>query len=161
MNKEFEPTTVLDEAALVIRLRSAELASTNESGTVNYAWLVLHLWIAQCDMVRSDQLRRNANSATSDQPQNLLTAYKHLFSQVLPVVLPLMDEFIDPEMFCVWREAGYLVEPANDPRFLECAVSAGVPISIEDLIYALGFEGPFGREIFLSVENQVQTARAH
>ena len=76
-------------------------------------------------------------------------------------MLPLMHEFSDPEMFRVWREAGYFEEPADDPRFIECALSAGLPISAEDLIYALGSGGPYGKEAFLTVAKQMQAARAH
>lgn len=162
MNEPMETSSGLYEAALASRLRIAELASTDERGSINHSWLALHIWLAQCDMVRSDHLRRNGKDARTVNPsESPLSEYRRLFSQVLPVVLPLMHEFSDPEMFRVWREAGLFEEPADDPRFIECALSAGLPISAEDLIYALGSGGPYGKEAFLTVANQMQAARAH
>ena len=72
-----------------------------------------------------------------------------------------MHEFSDPEMFRIWREAGYFDEPADDPQFIDCALSAGLPITAEDLIYALGSDGPYGKDVFLTVAKQVHSARAH
>ena len=113
-------------------------------------------------MVRSDHLRRNGKDARTVNPsESPLSEYRRLFSQVLPVVLPLMHEFSDPEMFRVWREAGYFEEPADDPRFIACALSVGLPISAEDLIYALGSGGPYGKDAFLTVAKHVHSARAH
>jgi hypothetical protein len=60
MNEKPEMSSGLDETALAARLKIAELDSTDEYGVVNHSWLVLHIWLAQCDMVRSDQLRRNS-----------------------------------------------------------------------------------------------------
>jgi len=162
MNGQLEMSSGLDEAALASRLRIAELASTDESGAINHSWLALHIWLAQCDMVRSDHLRRNGKDARTVIPsESLLSEYKRLFSQVLPTVLPLMHEFSDPEMFRVWREAGHLEEPAGDPRFIDRANSVGLPVSAEDLIYALGSSGPYGKDAFLTVAKQVQSACAH
>ncbi len=162
MNEQLETSSGLDEEALITRLRIAELASTDEYGTVNHSWLVLHIWLAQCDMVRSDYLRRNGkDTKTVNSSDSLLCEYRRLFAQVLPAVLPLVHEFSDFEMFQVWREAGYFEEPADDPRFIDCALSAGLPISAEDLIYALGSGGPYGKDAFLNVAKQVHSARAH
>jgi hypothetical protein len=162
MSEILETSSRLNEAALATRLRMAELASTDECGAVNLSWLVLHIWLAQCDMVRSDHLRRNDKVTKPENPSNgLLGEYRRLFKQVLPAVLPLMHEFSDPEMFRVWREAGYFEEPADDPRFIDSAISVGLPISAEDLIYALGSDGPYGKDAFLTVAKQVQSARAH
>jgi hypothetical protein len=162
MNEKPDMSSGLDEAALAARLKIAELASTDEFGTVNHSWLVLHIWLTQCDMVRSDQLRRNGKDMRSVNPSgSFLSGYKRMFSQVLPVVLPLMHEFADPEMFRIWREAGYFEEPADDPRFINRAHSAGLPICAEDLIYALGSDGPYGKDAFLTVAKQVHSARAH
>ena len=128
MNEQLEKSSGLDESALATRLRIAELASTDQYGTINHSWLVLHIWLAQCDMVRSDHLRRNGKDTRTVNPsESLLSEYRRLFSQVLPTVLPLMHEFSDPEMFRVWREAGYFEEPADDPRFIACALSVGLP----------------------------------
>ena len=162
MNEQLEKSSGLDETALATRLRIAELASTDEYGAVIHSWLVLHIWLAQCDMMRSDHLRRNGKDTGKVSPSvSLLSEYRRLFSQVLPTVLPLMHEFSDPEMLRVWREAGYFAEPAEDPRFIDCALSAGLPISAEDLIYALGSGGPYGKDAFLTVAKQVHSARAH
>ena len=162
MNEKPEMSSGLDEVALAARLKIAELASTDEYGVVNHSWLVLHIWLAQCDMVRSDQLRRNSKDMKSVKPSDsLLSRYRRLFSQVLPAVLPLMHEFSDPEMFRIWREAGYFEEPADDPQFIDCALSAGLPITAEDLIYALGSDGPYGKDVFLTVAKQVHSTRAH
>ena len=162
MNEQLETSLGLDESALATRLRIAELASTDQYGAINHSWLVLHIWLAQCDMVRSDHLRRNSKDTRTVNPsESLLSEYRRLFSQVLPTVLPLMHEFSDPEMFRVWREAGYFEEPADDPRFIACALSAGLPISAEDLIYALGSGGPYGKDAFLTVAKHVHSARAH
>ena len=162
MNEKPEMSSGLDEVALAARLKIAELASTDEYGVVNHSWLVLHIWLAQCDMVRSDQLRRNSKDMKSVKPSDsLLSRYRRLFTQVLPAVLPLMHEFSDPEMFRIWREAGYFEEPADDPRFIACALSVGLPISAEDLIYALGSGGPYGKDAFLTVAKHVHSTRAH
>lgn len=144
------------------RLRLALAASTRPEGSVNHEWLAMHILLTLTDQVQAAHCRSNAGSSTERERKRALAEnvreINACMKRVLPRVLPMMAEFSEMKRVFHWRAEGRGLEAATDSTFMRGAAAAGIPISDDDIIYALGPEGPAGQGPFERVWEKVSSS---
>jgi hypothetical protein len=157
--------THLDGACLTERMRAAERASTDADGNLIHDWLVMHIWLARCDALRTAYQAVNDADFLEVAPGQTfdayLKSYMPLFERIVPETLPLFGEYARMKEIYHWKKSGNAKNAAIDAEFLAHAQAAGLPISLEDLIYAMGPDGPYGKEAYMEVVHQVINAYRH
>lgn len=147
---------------LVERLNAAQKACTDADGTINHDWLVMHIWLARCDSLRTAEMQAHHRDDYSGSKvkvrDGLADGQGKLFDEALVATLPFMSEFTSIVEFWMWRDAGRGAVVATDPDFLARAHEEGLPIDEDDLVYALGTDGPAGKAVFLGVAKRVTQA---
>lgn len=147
---------------LVERLNAAQKACTGADGTINHDWLIMHIWLARCDSLRTAEMKAYHRHDDSDSKVNvrdsLVDGPGKLFDDALVATLPFMSEFTSIVEFWMWRDAGRGALVASDPDFLTRAHEEGLPIDEDDIVYALGTNGPAGKAVFLGVAKRVTRA---
>lgn len=79
---------------------------------------------------------------------------------MLPVVLPLMAEYSSATEIRQWRNSGGAERALSSPLFLQRGCEAGIPLAMEDVIYAMGPKGPLGEVAFMDAASRVRGAIA-
>ncbi len=150
------------DALLTRRLQAAHAASTGENGEVNFDWLVMYIWLSMTDSLQAAYARANCCVLAGDDGKKAfdmcISRMNKSFRRVLPVVLPLMCEFSSAKEIRQWRNAGGAVRAVSDPAFLQRGWEAGIPLSVKDIVYAMGPQGPFGRIVFMDTARSVHLA---
>lgn len=160
-----EPALALDSEAFMKRLRAAELACRCPDGSIDHDWMVMHIWLAHCDV-----LRRSYQVVNDDDDDDLpwnevfdghLKPHWPILRQALIQVLPLFEEFASLQAIHSWNKAGAAASVAADSEFIVRAQWAGLPVCEEDLLYALGPDGPQGKEVFDELFGQIVSGYCH
>lgn len=148
------------DALLAERYRRALQASSDVDGRINFDWLVMHIWLAMTDAVQAAFASANACCLAGGKGTQVFdTHLKRMrvsVERVLPRIVPLMANFVELKEIHQWRKLGSAVEVAKDPDFLCRARDAGLPLTTDDLIYALGSEGPSGEDAFMATVAHVK-----
>ncbi len=139
----------LDREALEIRLLAGITASTGQDGELDSDWMVMHIRLIHCDMIRVAHLAAKG-SAKGDRARYaaMISAGENLLRSVLPAMLPLYVEFADPLECSVWLQEDSARESVRHPSFIEAARSAGLPVVDSDLAYALVPQDDSEKEVF-------------
>ncbi len=139
----------LDREALEARLLAGIAASTRQDGELDPDWMVMHIRLIHCDMIRVAHLAAKG-SAKSDRSRYtaMISAGEALLRLVLPAMLPLFVEFADPLECSVWLQEPGAPESVRDPGFVEAARIAGLPVVAADLDYALVPRDDHEKEVF-------------
>ena len=157
--------SALDGQALASRLRAAEKACMRPDGTIDFDWMVMHIWLAKCDAIRcAYQAIKDAGPAKrrpGDAFDTHLIQHLPLFERLVPQVLPLFGEFARTKAIHLWKMGGRATMVAADPAFIARAQEVGLPVSEEDLVYALGPDGPYGTETFRALARHVSRGYRH
>lgn len=147
---------------LTVRLRAAFAASTGDNGAIDFDWLVMHIWLAMTDNLQAAYARANCCVLADGDGKNVFDAcigkMNASFRRVLPVVLPLMAEFSSAREIRLWRNAGGADRAVSDPAFLQRGCEAGIPLSVQDIVYAMGPQGPFGQSVFMDTARRIRQA---
>jgi hypothetical protein len=130
----------IEHAALVERLGYGVAASTDESGQININWLIMHIWLAQCELIHTAKL-----SATSaEDPTKSFIASMNALRKSFPIALsqaiPLFAEYADPVMIREWRNDDQVIGIITDEAFFLKAEQVGLPVTSSDLMWALGVD---------------------
>jgi hypothetical protein len=135
--KPVDPPPLAREA-LQTRLLAGITASTAQDGELDPDWMVMHIRLIHCDMIRVAHLAVRC-SAKGDRAHYaaMISAGENLLRNVLPAMLPLYVEFADPLECSVWLQDDRARESVRHPSFIEAARSAGLPVVDSDLAYAL------------------------
>ena len=150
------------DTLLECRLRMALAASIQPDGSINHDWLAMHIWLTLTDQLQAAHCRSNAQAITGvDRKRAFAKNVREInicMKRVLPRVLPLMAEFSEMKRISGWRAGGHAAEAAADSTFAKAAAEAGIPISDDDIVYALGPDGPAGNDEFERVWNRVSSS---
>lgn len=144
------------------RLRLALAASTKPDGNMDHNWLAMHIWLSLTDQLQAAHCRSNAGYSTEHERKRAFAEnvreINACMKRVLPRALPLMAEFSEMKTISGWRAGGHAAEAAADSTFAKAAAEAGIPISDDDIVYALGPDGPAGNGEFERVWNRVSSS---
>ena len=150
----------MTDALLADRLRAASKASTAKNGDVDYDWLVMHIWLATTDNMQAAHAAANRCELAGGDGKGTFDAYIDRMHQslerVLPVVLPLVAEFSNAKEVMRWRNAGGADRAVSAPDFLRRGCEAGIPLAINDIVYAMGPNGPCGEMVFMDTVSRVR-----
>lgn len=127
-------------SALVERLHSGLKASTDEHGEINFNWLVMHIWLAQCELIKTAQL----SAASTEEPEKAFKASIEALRETFPIALrkaiPLLAEYAEPMLIRTWRDDEEVVEIITDDDFYAKAQEVGLLMCPSDVMWALGIE---------------------
>ncbi len=139
----------LDREALETRLLAGIAASTGQDGELDSDWMVMHIRLIHCDMIRVAHLAAKG-SAKGDRSRYtaMISAGEALLCLVLPAMLPLFVEFADPLECSVWLQDDDARESVRNPAFIGAARAAGLPVVESDLAYALVPQDDSEKEVF-------------
>lgn len=144
------PTQPFNTNVLAERLLASVRASTHPDGSINHEWLVLHIWLAKCDLFRATEIAISripaAGRARIRKFQSVFPDQLEKFDEVLVRVLPIMQHCVSIYDFRRWKEAGRWEPVVSNPDFLDYAHAAGLPINEQDIAYVLGPHGPSGTD---------------
>ena len=147
---------------LADRLRAARKASTAENGEVDFDCLVMHVWLATTDSVQAAHATANGCALAGGDGKKAFDAcidrMHQSLKRVLPAVLPLVAEFASPKEIMRWRNSGGADRAVSAPAFLRRGCDAGIPLAEDDLVYAMGPDGPFGELAFTHTASRVRRA---
>ena len=150
------------DALLAERLRAASKASTSENGDVDFDWLVMHIWLAANDSIQAAYATANgcvlAGGDGAKSFEACIDRMHDSLERVLPAVLPLVAEFASPKEIMLWRNSGGADRVVSNPVFLQRGCEAGIPLAEDDLVYAMGPDGPFGKVAFAHTAGRVRKA---
>lgn len=144
------------------RLRQALAASTRPDGNMDHDWLTMHIWLSLTDQLQAAYCRSNGACSTEHERKRAFAGkvreINACMKRVLPRVMPLMAEFSEMKRVFQWRAEGRGLEAATDSTFMRAAAAAGIPISDDDIVYALGPDGPAGQGSFERVWEKVSSS---
>ncbi len=150
------------DGLLAERLRAANKASTAENGEVDFDCLVMHIWLATTDSMQAAHATANSCAlAGGDGKKNFdasIDRMRQSLERVLPVVLPLVSEFSSAKEVMRWKNSGGADRAVSAHAFLQRGCEAGIPLVEEDLVYAMGPDGPFGEVAFTHAARRVHRA---
>jgi hypothetical protein len=72
--------------------------------------------------------------------------------------LPLVSEFSSAKEIMRWKNSGGADSAVSAHAFLQRGCEAGIPLVEEDLVYAMGPDGPFGEVAFTHAASRVHRA---
>ena len=152
----------MTDGLLAERLRAANKASTAENGEVDFDWLVMHIWLAANDSIQAAYATANGCVIAGGDGEKSFEAcidkMHQSLKRVLPVVLPLVAEFASPKEIMRWRNSGGADRAVSTSAFLRRGCEAGIPLAEDDLVYAMGPDGPFGELAFTHTASRVRRA---
>ena len=140
---------ILDREALETWLLAGIAASTGRDGELDPDWMVIHIRLIHCDMIRLAHLAAKG-SARGDRSRytTMISTGEGLLSRVLQAMLPLFVEFADPLKCSAWLQEDNVRESVRNPAFLGAARAAGLPVVESDLAYALIPQDEGEKEVF-------------
>jgi len=126
---------------------------------MDHDWLAMHIWLSLTDQMQAAHCRSNAGCSTERERKRAFAenvrAVNACMKRVLPQVMPLMADFSEMKRVFHWRAEGHGAKAATDATFIRAAAAAGIPISEDDIVYALGPDGPAGQGPFERVCEKV------
>ncbi len=149
----------LDRKALEAWLLAGITASTGQDGELDPDWMVMHIRLIHCDMIRVAHLAaRDSAKGNRTRFTAMISAGEALLRCVLPAMLPLFVEFADPLECSVWLQEDDARESVRNPAFIEAAGAAGLPIVESDLAYALVPQDDREKEVFRELSRSARLA---
>ncbi len=128
----------LEREALEAWLLAGIAASTGPEGKLDPDWMVMHIRLIHCGMIRIAHLAANGSAKRDHNRYSAtISSGEALLRSVLSAMLPLFVEFADPLECSVWLQEDGPRASVRNPAFIKEARAAGLPVVESDLAYAL------------------------